>query len=249
MAWKQLIDPDWRKPYVGGWCEGYVEGCVGQATLPTASNQSTSGVYLSAIAAWNAESNKHYDLPPVGKTVPVYFSLGSTSNGHVALSLDDGCVASSTQAGFHTQGYIHPNLNNLISVYGQYNNGCTYLGWGEYIGRVRVIAPDVVMATIDQIKALFLEILERPADDDAINHYQSYTYDFVRADLFASQERKYLETAKANAALKEQQDAEAAAKAKAEEMEHILTPSIEKELLLLLGNPSHDPHQQPIPLS
>jgi manganese/zinc/iron transport system permease protein len=36
---------------------------------------------------------------------------------------------------------------------------------------------------------------------------------------------------------------------KAEEMEHILTPSIEKELLLLLGNPSHDPHQQPIPLS
>jgi manganese/zinc/iron transport system permease protein len=35
----------------------------------------------------------------------------------------------------------------------------------------------------------------------------------------------------------------------AEEMEHILTPAIEKELRLLLGNPSHDPHQQPIPQS
>lgn len=35
----------------------------------------------------------------------------------------------------------------------------------------------------------------------------------------------------------------------AEEMEHILTPSIENELLLLLGNPSYDPHQQPIPKS
>jgi manganese/zinc/iron transport system permease protein len=34
----------------------------------------------------------------------------------------------------------------------------------------------------------------------------------------------------------------------AEDMEHILTPSIERELLLLLGNPSLDPHQQPIPM-
>lgn len=33
----------------------------------------------------------------------------------------------------------------------------------------------------------------------------------------------------------------------AEEMEHILTPEIEKELLLLLDNPERDPHEQPIP--
>lgn len=33
----------------------------------------------------------------------------------------------------------------------------------------------------------------------------------------------------------------------AEEMEHILTPEIEKELTFLLNDPQHDPHQQPIP--
>jgi manganese/zinc/iron transport system permease protein len=33
----------------------------------------------------------------------------------------------------------------------------------------------------------------------------------------------------------------------AEEMEHILTPDIEERLTLLLGAPTQDPHQQPIP--
>ena len=33
----------------------------------------------------------------------------------------------------------------------------------------------------------------------------------------------------------------------AEEMEHILTPEIEKELLILLDDPKKDPHEQPIP--
>jgi manganese/zinc/iron transport system permease protein len=33
----------------------------------------------------------------------------------------------------------------------------------------------------------------------------------------------------------------------AEEMEHILTPELERELTMVLNNPKHDPHQQPIP--
>lgn len=33
----------------------------------------------------------------------------------------------------------------------------------------------------------------------------------------------------------------------AEEMEHIITPKLESELVLLLKNPKHDPHHQPIP--
>ncbi len=33
----------------------------------------------------------------------------------------------------------------------------------------------------------------------------------------------------------------------AEEMEHILTPEIEKELTALLNDPRQDPHHQPIP--
>ena len=35
--------------------------------------------------------------------------------------------------------------------------------------------------------------------------------------------------------------------ASAEEMEHILTPELERELTELLGNPHSDPHAQPIP--
>jgi manganese/zinc/iron transport system permease protein len=35
----------------------------------------------------------------------------------------------------------------------------------------------------------------------------------------------------------------------AEEMEHILTPEVEKELTLLLQNPAMDPHERPIPSS
>lgn len=140
--WIQQNDANWRIPYVGGWCEGFVEGAWGQATLPTPQNQTTNGVWSSAIAKWNGNpgnGNHPGELPPVGKTVPVYFSLGSTSYGHTAISLDDGEVASSTQAGYHTQGFIHPTLNNLISVYGQYNNGCNYLGWSEYVGNTKAL--------------------------------------------------------------------------------------------------------------
>lgn len=139
---KQLKDANWRIPYVGGWCEGYVEGAWGFATLPTPSNPTTSGKYASATAAWNAEPNKHYDQPPMGITVPVYFSLGSTSYGHVAIRLDDGKVASSTQTGYHTQGYLHPNIQNMIDMYAKYNNGCTYLGWGEHVAGNQIIKED-----------------------------------------------------------------------------------------------------------
>ena len=35
--------------------------------------------------------------------------------------------------------------------------------------------------------------------------------------------------------------------ASAEEMEHVLTPEIERQLMEFLGDPKEDPHQQPIP--
>jgi len=33
----------------------------------------------------------------------------------------------------------------------------------------------------------------------------------------------------------------------AEEMEHIITPEIERQLIVLLNDPKQDPHHQPIP--
>jgi hypothetical protein len=133
MSYTQTRDANWQVPYVGGWCLKYVQDAFG-----------TDHPYPTAIAAWNANyggGNHPGELPPAGKTVAVYFSLGNVPAGHVAISLDDGSVASSTQPGSHSQGFIHPNLQNLIDVYGKYNGRCSYLGWSEYVGTVRVVQP------------------------------------------------------------------------------------------------------------
>lgn len=197
MPLTQLKDANLNIPYVGGWCEGFVEGAWGQATLPTPANPTTSGVYSTAIDAWNAQPNKHYDLPPVGKTVPVYLSLGNVPAGHVAISLDDGKIASSSQSGYHPLPYFHPNLNDLIAMYGKYNGGCTYLGWGEYVGRIQVVSSGIINEgeneMIDQstLNILFNAILGRSADPGAVTHYVgNYTPSFVANDLNASAERK-----------------------------------------------------------
>lgn len=214
--WKQLRDANLKIGYVGGWCLKYVQDAFG-----------TDHPYPSATAAWNAEPNKHTDRPPKGVTVPVYLSLGNVPEGHVAISLDDGYIASSTQTGSHSAPYFHKNLDDLIAVYGKYNGGAKYLGWGEHVGSVQVVQWANPNATVDQIKQDYLDILERGADDGALAHYQNYPNDFVRQDLLNSQEYKTLlanKQAQADAAKAAQEkadaqakaDAEAAAKAKAE---------------------------------
>lgn len=139
----QLINPNYKIPYYGGLCEGFVEGTVGQATLPAKDNNGhyqTYGVYPTAAASWAANKGNHPgELPPTGVKVAVHFTLGNNKDGHVALSLEDGRVASSTQPGYHTTAYIHPSLQDLIDVYAKYNNGCVYIGWSEYIGNLRVV--------------------------------------------------------------------------------------------------------------
>lgn len=129
MAWNQDRNASWKVPYTGGWCLNYVERAFG-----------TPLAYPTAISAWQNANNKHTDLPPSGKTVPVYFTLGSEPAGHIAISLDDGKVASSTQSGSHSKGYIHPNLQDMINVYAKYNNGCTYLGWSEDLAGVTIVS-------------------------------------------------------------------------------------------------------------
>lgn len=191
MSWNQNRDANWRVPYTGGWCLKYVQDAFG-----------TDHPYPSAIDAWNANygnGNHPGELPPGGKTVPVFFSLGNVPAGHVAIMLDDSEVASSTQSGNHPQGYIHSNLQDLINIYGKYNGGCSYLGWSEYVGTVHVLEwhPDIVYATPDQIIQAYREILEREPESEGIAHYQNYTIDFVRQDLLASQEYKDLVAKKA----------------------------------------------------
>lgn len=134
----QVIDANWRIPYTGGWCLQYVRQAYGQPAR-----------YPDASSAWNASKSKHYDYPPAGITVPVYFSLGSTNQGHIAIRLDDLMVASSTQSGTHPKGYLHPNIKNLIDMYAKYNNGCTYLGWTEDIAGTTVVRYEPTITTED----------------------------------------------------------------------------------------------------
>lgn len=196
MGWNQLHDADMTVGYTGGWCLKYVQDAF-----------HTDHPFATALDAWNANvgnGNHANEEPPMGITVAVYFSLGNVPAGHVAIRLSDGWVASSTQPGTHPAPYYHRNLADLISVYGQYNGGCTYLGWSEYVGDTQVVqfVPDVVTATADEVRQDYLDILERPADDGGLQTYTTngMTNDQVRADLLASAEYKELQAGKQAAA-------------------------------------------------
>lgn len=156
MSYTQLITPNYNIPYVGGLCEGFSEGTVGQASLPTPQNPMTYGVWNNAVhpvnpgetGAWDqnyGNGNHPNELPPPGLRVPVFFELGSTPAGHVALMLEDGRVACSAQAGYHSTPYIYPNLDALIEDYAKANGGCTYLGWSEYIGKLKIVGEDTML--------------------------------------------------------------------------------------------------------
>lgn len=203
MTYKQLHDADMTVGYEGGWCLKYVQDAF-----------HTDHPYPNAMAAWNADygNGNHAEEPALGMTVPIYLSINGIPEGHVAIRLDDGYVASSTMPGHHATPYYHKNIQDLIDTYTHVYGGMTLLGWSEYVGTEHVVEA-LNLATVDQIKQAYLDILERPADAGGIAHYQSYTIDFVRNDLTASPEHAALMANKAAAA---QAAVEAAAQAKAE---------------------------------
>jgi len=128
---QQLKSPDLGITYTGGWCLQAVQNAF-----------NTDHPYPTATAQWVAEKNKHFDKPPQGMAVPVFFSFTSEPAGHIAISLPDGRIASSTQSGTHRGLYIHPNLNDLMKVYKDAGWKMTYLGWGETVGTQQVIKGD-----------------------------------------------------------------------------------------------------------
>lgn len=88
-----------------------------------------------------------------------------------------------------------------------------------FAGRID-IGPYIVTtnnATEAQIQKAYKEILERDADAAGIAHYKNYTEDFVRRDLNNSQEKRTLESIKAQAALDKAKREEEEAKKKAEQ--------------------------------
>jgi hypothetical protein len=185
--WEQSLNANWHIPYVGGLCEGYVEGAWGQATLPTPTHLTTSGVYANAVSAVNPGETAKWDnnpgnanhpgeLPPAGLTVPIYFSLGSTKAGHTAIALSDGRIATSALPGYHAEGFIYPSLQAMIADYAKYNGGCTYLGWSEQVGNVRVVKrKENEMITIQQVDRVLKMGLRREPTAGELNNpaYQS----------------------------------------------------------------------------
>lgn len=189
MTWKQVRDADMNVGYTGGWCLKYVQDAFG-----------TDHIYPRAIDEWDDTSaSNHTEVPPLGITVPVFFSLGNVPAGHVAIRLSDGWVASSTQPGVHSTPYYHKSLDDLIAVYGQYNGGCTYLGWSEVVGSEHVVEYQPDGPSADQINQDYLDILERPADQDGLHHYltNGMNNDQIRADLLNSAEYQALQAKKA----------------------------------------------------
>jgi len=127
--WIQLRDADMSVGYTGGWCLAYVQNAF-----------HTDHPFPTALAAWNANvggGNHPGEVPPLGITVPVYFSLVGEPAGHVAARLDDGYVASSSDPGYHARPYLHPNLDHLMRYYGGYRP--SFLGWSEWVGYVKVV--------------------------------------------------------------------------------------------------------------
>lgn len=211
--------------------------------------QTAFGAGWSGSSAWdgwvNRTSGKHADRNiPKGVYVPIWFDGYWNGNryGHVLIAKfnanGSGTAWTSPRTSKPYADVI--NFSSLSDLEVKIRNGwgstMKFVGWSEFVGSTRVIQYVNNNATEAQVKALYLEILERPADAGGIATYTKKTYDFVRNDLLKSNERKKLlakkeadrkkaeEAAKkaeaariaAEKAAEDKRKAEAAAKAKAE---------------------------------
>jgi len=168
----QNIDANLKVPYEGGWCLAYVQNAF-----------DTAHWYPSAIDQWYGAAKKHTELPPLGITVPVYFSLGNVEAGHVAIRLDDGMVASSTQGGTHQQGYIHKNIQDMIDMYAKYNGGCTYLGWSEDLADKTLVTYQPEITTKDIIEEEVIPFTTVLGEDKELQKGETYVIKGVNGKI------------------------------------------------------------------
>lgn len=159
--------------------------------------QTAFGAGWSGLTAWEGwtvrTSGRHADWNiPSGVYVPIWFDgyWKGERLGHVAI-YKDGKVWTSP---YSNKPYADV-LGSIAEVERIY--GMKYVGWSEYVGSTRVIewVQPANRITVDQLKALFLEILERPIGNDqaAINYYTGgFTYDQARNDILKSPERQKL---------------------------------------------------------
>ena len=162
-----------------GWCLAYV--------------QTAFGAGWSGSTAWDGWSNrtqgKHADWNiPQGVYVPIWFDgyWNGQRLGHVAI-YKDGKIWSSP-----VSNKPYADVWNSIGAVEQ-AYGVKYVGWSEFVGPTRVLEFVNNNITLDQLRALFVELLERQPDQPAINYYVGKkTYDATRHDIIHSPERNQL---------------------------------------------------------
>lgn len=149
---KQLVYPKTNIPYTGGWCLAAVE---------TAFN--TPHLYGSATEAWAKAKLKHTDRPSK-ISVPIYFSMDSEPNGHIAIHLSDGMVASTSQSGTHVGLYIHPSIDSMIEYYRPYHPTIKYLGWSEDLAGITLVKEESMLTDINNLKYIYMGIYGQSPD-------------------------------------------------------------------------------------
>lgn len=185
--WNQLKVPNLDPVvYIGGkplydwmgWCLAVAETAFG-----------TPRLYANAWEGWNSTKKRHTDRNfPSGIYIPIWFDgyWNGQRLGHVAI-YKDGKIWSSP---YSSKPYMDVlgSIEEVERIYGM-----RYVGWSEDLASVDVVQWVNNNVTVDQVKDLYREILEREADQGGIDHYAGKrTYDFTRNDLLQSQERKDL---------------------------------------------------------
>jgi len=179
-------------------------------------------VFANASATYFTKIANDFTKPDL---IPQY---GDIINWGTSVAVPEGHVAvvksatSNTVTVIEQDGYLQTPAKIATHSY-ILPNGAKCIGWLR--PKLEEIAP---LATVEQIKVAYLELLERAADDGGLAHYQKYTIDFVRADLKSSQEYKTLQANKAFIA-KAKADAEAKAIALAAEEARIKAEQVAAE--------------------
>ncbi len=123
--------------------------------------------FLTAIEAWHGQSNRNFDRPPLGISVPIWFSWTKDWRGHAAVWLADGRVLSSPVSGSKQGQNIFPSIDALINAFG---GGMTYLGWAEWMDDTVVVEPvQILVGDEDDIMAIYLRATNNSSPLDAKN--------------------------------------------------------------------------------
>lgn len=163
MTYIQTITPNPNISDIAGDCLVYVR----QAYKVLA-----SGKYPTAISNWNGSSTKHQDQNfPAGCDLPIWFSLKTNADGHVAIHMSDGSVYSdSIPTG--DDPYHAASIAALQQYYG--SEGLTYLGWTEDVEDNKVITEAEEMLNDDSLYIAFRAILHR---DPTVQEVETFTRD------------------------------------------------------------------------